>query len=216
MKPYTLGILIIGVAAFLAGRWSAPKPVEHHCPIVWTTNADWEVAQGWDAENECHARWWHYIGTNKTEPGVGTFQPYYIWTRLDPHEWEKEFDAKFQTQLTTPPQTNVITDLRVTTNDVIDLRPLVHAKGQSMVATNVRIMKTGTNDAFPAITNRANITNVVNTLVADGTFCAVRGHIWADDLSHMVHAVHYINRPPEVRKCQVCSIKQSRDKTEWK
>jgi NADH pyrophosphatase NudC (nudix superfamily) len=108
------------------------------------------------------------------------------------------------------------------------------AAGRIGGATNIYITQSGTGAVFIArpwsVTNYMAIdydslvqnlsddgaTNMVRALVSSGRFCAVRGHVWAQDFGGIVQSIHYLNGAPEVRKCGVCGHQQSRQMGDWK
>jgi hypothetical protein len=64
-----------------------------------------------------------------------------------------------------------------------------------------------------AMRDDGSLTNVVNTLVADGTFCQVRGHQWG---THMHITLEYSPNRVSCRQCQLCGLHQSQYATDWK
>jgi hypothetical protein len=108
------------------------------------------------------------------------------------------------------------------------------AAGRIVGATNIYITQSSTSVVFTVrdviFTNRMaidcdgwvknltdeGVTNVARALVSSGKFCAVRGHVWAQDFGGIVHPIHYPNGAPEVRKCGVCGRQQSRQMGDWK
>lgn len=56
-------------------------------------------------------------------------------------------------------------------------------------------------------------TNIVNTLIASGEFCRVRGHTWGN---HMHVTLEYSESRIGCRECKICGVHQEKHATEWK
>lgn len=61
--------------------------------------------------------------------------------------------------------------------------------------------------------NKVDYTALLNVLVADGTFCRVRGHSWG---AHAHFTLEHAPGRVGCRECQVCGLHQEQYASEWK
>lgn len=60
------------------------------------------------------------------------------------------------------------------------------------------------------------LTNVINQLVADGSFCHVRGHKWEFGAGLGAVTLLYESNPKPSRNCAVCGLVQTQEVGPWK
>lgn len=58
-----------------------------------------------------------------------------------------------------------------------------------------------------------SITNVLNLLITEGTFCQVRGHTWGQ---HFHLTLEYSPGKAGCRECSICKLHQTQYVTDWK
>lgn len=64
-----------------------------------------------------------------------------------------------------------------------------------------------------AMQDDGSITNVLNMVITNGTFCQVRGHSWGQ---HMHVTLEYSPSRIGCRECKICGLHQEQYATEWK
>jgi len=58
-----------------------------------------------------------------------------------------------------------------------------------------------------------SITNVINLLIVDGTFCAIHGHSWGP---HIHRTAEYSPNRIGCRECKVCRLHQELYESDWR
>lgn len=70
-----------------------------------------------------------------------------------------------------------------------------------------------TKSHIAAMRKDGSLTNVVNALVADGTFCAIRQHSFQ---SHLHVTLEYVSNKAGCRECSMCGLHQTMYLSDWK
>lgn len=105
-------------------------------------------------------------------------------------------------------------DISITiTSRVLGITSTIRVPGVTNIVMESGQMYVKTDTPNKILVSESGRTNIVNSLVANGEFCRVRGHTWGD---HMHVTLEYSPSRIGCRECKVCGLHQEQYATEWK